>query len=124
MNQILVAIFDSDPEARAAQQELQQGGFRGSHVYVPDDPADARTHAERVHDAVDRSNSVRAVVDNIVHALFDRFGGHLPGDRLYEEAARRGHVVLMLESHDARQIEAARRIVERHGAKDVALRET
>lgn len=122
MSSVIVGVFDSDAEAKAARMDLLQQGFAAEDVHLSDEPHDTRSREERVQDAVARSESVSGAVGGLLRSLFVDMGGPSPDERLYAEAARRGHVVLVVEAADAEHERLATEALQRSGAWDIETR--
>lgn len=122
MSAVIVGVFDSDAEARAARMDLLQQGFAAADVHLSDDPGDDRSRAERTQDAVARSESVSGAIGGLLRSLFVDMGGPSPDEKLYAEAARRGHVVLVVEAADEERERIATAALARSGAWDIETR--
>ncbi|MFZ5521350.1 MAG: hypothetical protein ACOZD0_09105 [Pseudomonadota bacterium] len=121
MSSVIVGVFDSDAEARAARMDLLQQGFAPADVHLSEDAGDARSREERTQDAVARSESVSGAIGGLLRSLFQT-GGPSADEQLYAEAARRGHVVLVVEAADEQREQAATAALARSGAWDIEAR--
>lgn len=122
MSAVIVGVFDSDAEARAARMDLLQQGFAAADVHLSEDAADDRSRAERTQDAVARSESMTGAIGGLLRSLFVDMGGPSHDEKLYAEAARRGHVVLVVEAADEERERLATAALARSGAWDIETR--
>jgi hypothetical protein len=122
MSAVIVGVFDSDAEARAARMDLLQQGFAAADVHLSEEAGDDRSREERTHDAVARSETVSGAIGGLLRSLFVDMGGPSPDEKLYAEAARRGHVVLVVEAADADRERLATAALARSGAWDIETR--
>lgn len=122
MSSVIVGVFDSDAEARAARMDLLQQGFAPADVHLSEDAEDTRSREERVQDAVARSSSLTGAIGGLLRSLFVDTGTPSQDEQLYAEAARRGHVVLVVEAADEQREQAATAALARSGAWDIETR--
>lgn len=108
----LVGIFDDETQARQARQRLQQAGVPEQSIRI-----NAGT-PER--SATTSSTQPREEEGSISRFFSDLFGTNdAPDARNYDEAVRRGNVVLTVQLADGSRVEAISDLLEDSGAVDV-----
>ena len=118
MTQVLVGVFDRSDDAQQARRELIERGVDPQHIQMaasqppPSEGDDAAS-------SVERSMSVHASIGDLFRSLFVEFGGPSDDVELYNEAIRRGSMVMSVQARDERQASTVREVMERHDAVDL-----
>jgi len=104
----LIAILDETREADQAERDLSEAGFSEVHVYRGADGVET----------IDSSGSEHGATGGLVRLLQQAYTNK---DNLaeYEEAVRRGHIVIAVKVDDDDLRDRADDILESHGAHTV-----
>jgi hypothetical protein len=126
MSQVLVGVFDRREHAQAALDELLEKGFSVHDLQITTQRAPALgadgNPEQSVDEAVERSNSIVDSIGDMFRALFVEFGGKTEDEALYDEAIRRGSVVLTAHAADDKDGAMVIATMHRHGSVDVDSR--
>lgn len=118
MTQVLVGVFDRSDAARQARGELIERGIDPQRIQLaasqppPSDSDDVRS-------SVEKSMSVHASIGDLFRSLFVELGGPSDDVELYNEAIRRGSMVMSVQPLDERQATVVRDVMERHGVAEL-----
>lgn len=127
MSQLLVGVFDRRDQAQAVVDELMDKGFSLHDVEITANSGAADTGPSgnpklSVAEAEKRSDSIMDTIGDMLASLFVDFGGKSEDEALYDEAIRRGSVVLTVHAADEEDAEVATRSMHAHGSVDVDSR--
>jgi hypothetical protein len=127
MSQLLVGVFDRRDQAQAVVDELMGKGFSLHDVEIASNTTGAGTGPTgnprlTVAEAEKRSDSIMDTIGDMFKSLFVDFGGKSEDEALYDEAMRRGSVVLTVHAADDADADMATSAMHAHGSIDVDSR--
>ncbi|MDB5818259.1 MAG: hypothetical protein JWQ11_1899 [Rhizobacter sp.] len=127
MSQLLVGVFDRRDQAQAVVDELMDKGFSLHDVEITANTANTGTGPDgnarlTVAQAEKRSDSIADTIGDMFKSLFVDFGGRTEDEALYDEAIRRGSVLLTVHAADDGDADIATRSMHAHGSVDVDSR--
>jgi hypothetical protein len=127
MSQLLVGVFDRRDQAQAVVDELMDKGFSLHDVEITANTAASDTGPSgnprlTVAQAEKRSDSIMDTIGDMFKSLFVDFGGKSEDEALYDEAIRRGSVVLTVHAADDGDADIATASMHAHGSVDVDSR--
>ncbi|MCM5680363.1 hypothetical protein M8A51_12565 [Schlegelella sp. S2-27] len=118
MAQVLVGVFERSEQAQQAHRELIERGVDPQHIQLAasQPPPD---QGDEIGSSVERSMSIHASIGDLFRSLFVEFGGPSDDVELYNEAIRRGGMVMSVQAQDERHASTVREVMERHGVADL-----
>lgn len=118
MSHVLVGVFDVGADARRTRQALLDRGYPAHLIQLmPSRPP--REHGDEASSSVERSRSVSETVGEMFRSLFVEFGGVSDDEQLYNEAVRRGSVVMSVQAPDSQHEAIIHEVMQQHGAMDI-----
>lgn len=118
MTQVLVGVFDRSDGAQQARRELIERGIDPQHIQLAASQPPPSEDDDDVRSSVEKSMSVHASIGDLFRSLFVEFGGPSDDVELYNEAIRRGSMVMSVHAQDDGQASVVREVMERHGVQE------
>ncbi|AKJ29851.1 hypothetical protein [Caldimonas brevitalea] len=122
MQQVLVGVFDRAEAAHEAHDDLLKSGFAADRLRLASSRGELAERQDSVAESVARSNSVADTIGDLFRSLVGDWSGPSEHAELYNEALRRGSLVLTVRTEGEAQAGTALDILHRHGVVDIHAR--